>query len=99
MKHQGKYIHLTGNPNQKDAVPFQHTNQHGETETIALKLNQTYQVGGLDENGKVIDDWVYDLFLTCDYNSSREKSKAEKKSEISEISDGGRVTNMIQMIN
>lgn len=88
MKYQGKQIVLSGKPGQKGIIPFQRTEEDGTTVTIGLQINKVYEVGGLDENGVVIEDWVYERYLTNDMNNNRMKSRAEERSDKNRIVDG-----------
>ena len=99
MKHLNEPIFISGKPGDKGVVTFQHTDQNGDTTNIALMINKGYFVGGLDENHKVIEDWVYDLYKDCDYNNNRQKNKAERKSEKSLIEEGGKVNNRVALIS
>ena len=78
----GKDIFLSGKDDMRnEIIVFQHTYQDGSMETIGLRLNTPYKVGGKDVNGKIIKDWVYESYLTCDFNNTRKLSNAEVKAE------------------
>lgn len=81
LKHEGKSIFLVGKAGENGIVPFQHMFGDGHSETVGLRLNTAYVVGGKDEHGNVIGDWVYDSFMLSEYNNLRVKSKAEQELE------------------
>lgn len=88
MKYQGQQIHLVGNPGDNGIIPFQHTDEYGQTVTLAFRLNKSYEVGGRDENGNLIGDWAYETYMNSDLNHTRAKNRAEKVSEGRKISAG-----------
>lgn len=78
----GKDIYLAGpEGTTKEIVDVSHIYQDGTSETIGLRFNTPYQVGGKDANGRIIKDWVYEYYLTSDYNNTRKKSRVEIESE------------------
>ena len=80
--HEGEAIYLTGSENSKnEIVPFRIMKANGVMEVIGLRLDTPYVVGGKDVNGKVIPDWVYEKFLTSDYNNNRKKSQGELRAD------------------
>ena len=89
LRYIGKDIFLVGSEDSGNAIiTFRHMYPDGSLETVGLRLNTPYQVGGKDVNGTVIKDWVYNSFLTCDYNNNRVKSKAELRSEKNATEEG-----------
>lgn len=75
-------IYLTGSEESRnEIIVFSHTFMDGTSETIGLRLDKHYTVGGKDENGKIIKDWVYDRFMTSDLNQNRKKTRGELKAE------------------
>lgn len=82
LVYEGRDIYLTGSEESKnEIVVFSHTFMDGSTETIGLRLDTHYKVGGVDVNGKLIKDWVYDRFTTSDLNNNRVKSETEKRAD------------------
>lgn len=82
LVYQGKTIYLAGSEETKnEIIVWQHTYQDGSSENVALRLDKPYQVGDKDEVGTIIKDWVYDTYLTCDFNNNRKKSRAELKAD------------------
>lgn len=61
----------------------------GVTVTIVLKFNREYKVGGKDENGSAIPEWVYRYWSSSEYNPDRKKSRAEEKMSEDLITDDG----------
>lgn len=82
LRYLGKNIFLVGSEDSGNAIiTFQHMYPDGSLETIGLRLNTPYVVGGRDVNGAKIKDWVYESFLTCDFNNNRVKTDGELRSE------------------
>ena len=82
LVYEGRDIYLTGSEDSRnEIVTFSHTFMDGSSETIGLRLDKHYKVGGVDENGTIIKDWVYDRFSTSDMNNNRLKSETEKRAE------------------
>lgn len=82
LVYEGRTIYLTGSDETKnEIISWQHTYMDGSRETIALRLDKAYRVGEKDELGTIIKDWVYDTYLTCDFNNNRVKSRSELKAD------------------
>lgn len=82
LEYEGKSFYLVGSEETKDEIiTWGHTYQDGSHETIALRLDTPYQVGGKDACGTLIKDWVYDTYLTSDFNGNRKKSRFEEKAD------------------
>ena len=88
FKHQGKQIYLVGPAGEDGIVPFQHLFGDGHSETCALRMNTAYEVGGLDANGQIIKDWVYESYELSDMNNRRVKSKSEERLALHEAKGG-----------
>ena len=88
MKYEGQTITLTGNPGDRGLITFGRVEPNGISHHVGLELNKSYRVGELDENGKVIEDWVYEAFLDSDYNYNRKKSKAEVRRDQADATGG-----------
>ena len=89
LEYLGQDIILTGGDDSKNEIfTLSHTYQDGSSETIGLRLDVPYKVGGKDVNGMVIKDWVYEAYLRSDLNRNRVKSVQERESDGNDVSKG-----------
>ena len=86
--HEGRSIFLVGKAGENGIVPFQHMFGDGHSETVGLRLNTAYVVGGKDAAGNTIKDWVYESFALSEYNNMRVKTNAEKELDAHEAIGG-----------
>ena len=90
FKYEGESIFLAGNPGEKYGVTFTNVLPNGKSETISLQVNKAYFVGGKDEVGHIIGDWVYKRAQSNDLNPNRARNGADETLARNNTADGGR---------
>lgn len=88
LKYAGAQIVIEGDSGDNSIEVFQHMYGDGTSETIGLRKHKAYVVGGLDENGNLIKDWVYEAYMLSGLCRSRPKTRIEEELERHEVKDG-----------
>ena len=88
FKYEGQSIYLAGKPGDKVGITFQHTDERGRIRRVSLQINKAYFVGGKDETGQTIEDWVYERAQHSDLNNNRAATSADEHLVRSEIVEG-----------
>lgn len=79
LKYAGAQIVIEGERGDNSIEVFQHMYGDGTSETIGLRKHKAYVVGGPDENGNIIKDWVFETYMLSGTSLGRPKTRVEEE--------------------